>query len=159
MDLRAADARGEQFPICDVNVADRERRARHLAQSGNASYSARTGPGKHRARSGCAAFSSELAFARPSGVRSHEDSIRHRGIRFDRSTCGNRSDPPNMARLGTVTSATRTFRLSYDAGNNRAPETTRRSVAKERRSLVRRPKRGGLETAPLGSLDSDEVQA
>src|SRR6266576_2855369 len=54
----------------------------------------------------------------------------------------------NMARLGTVTRATRTFRLSHDAGNNRAPETTRRSVAKERRSLVRHPKKGELGTAP-----------
>src|SRR5712672_2043309 len=158
MDWRAADARGEQFPICDVNVADRERRARHLAQSGNASSSARTGPGKHRARSGCAAFSSELAFARPSGLRSHADSIRHRGIRFDCSTCGNRSNPPNMARLGTVTRATRTFRLSHDAGNNRAPETTRRSVAKERRSLVRVLKGTDWKPPLLESFDSKEVQ-
>src|SRR4029077_8478439 len=95
---------------------------------GSASYSARTGPGKHRARSGCTAFSSELAIARPSGVRSHANSIRHRGIRFDCSTCGNRSDPPNMARLGTITRATGTFRPSHDAGNNRALETTRRFV-------------------------------
>src|SRR5882724_7849124 len=128
MDWRAADAGGERFPICGLNVADRKRRERDLAQPGSASYSARTGPGKRRARSGCAAFSSELAFARPAGVRSHEDSIRHRRIRFDCSTCGNRSDPPNMARLGIVTRATRTFRLSHDAGNNRAPETTRRLV-------------------------------
>src|SRR4029077_15286654 len=34
---------------------------------------------------------------------------------------------------GPVTRATRTFRLSHDAGNNRAPETTRRFVSKERR--------------------------
>src|SRR5437773_7899201 len=128
MDWRAADAGGERFPICGLDVADREPRACHLAQSGSASSSAPTGPGKHRARAGCTAFSSELAFARPASVRSHEDSIRHRGIRFDCSTCGNRSNPPNMARLRTVTRATRTFRLSHDAGNNRAPETTRRLV-------------------------------
>src|SRR5215211_4669899 len=126
MDWRAADARGTRFPIRRINVADRERRACHLAQPGNASCAARTGPGKRRAGFGCAAFSSELAFARPSDLRSHKDSVRQRGIRFDCSTCGNRSDPPNMARLGTITRATRTFRLSHDAGNNRAPETTRR---------------------------------
>src|SRR4029077_11330698 len=119
----------------------------HLAKPGSASYSARTGPGKYRARSGCTAFSFELSFARTSGVRSHEDSIRHRGIRLDCSTCGNRSDSPNMARLGPVTRATRTFRLSHDAGDNRALETTRRFVVKERRSLVRRSRKGGVETA------------
>src|SRR4029077_549098 len=98
---------------------------------GSASYSARTGPGKHRARSGCTAFPFELAIPRPSGVRSHANSIRRRGIRFDCSTFGNRGDPPNMARIATVTRATRTFRLSHDARNNRAPEATRRFVAKE----------------------------
>jgi len=35
-----------------------------------ASCSARTGPGKRRAPSSCAAFSSELALARPAAVRS-----------------------------------------------------------------------------------------
>src|SRR6476646_2593673 len=125
MDWRAANARGERFPICGLNVTDRKHRAGHLAKPGSASYSARTGPGKYRARSGCTAFSFELSFARTSGVRSHEDSIRHRGIRLDCSTCGNRSDSPKMARLVTIASATRAFRPSHDAGNNRAPETTR----------------------------------
>src|SRR6476646_571429 len=134
MDWRAADARGERFPIRGVDVADRKYRAGHLAKPGSASYSARTGPGKHRARSGCATFSFELAFAWPSGVRSHEDSIRHRGIRFDCSTCGNRSHPPSMARLGTITSATRTFRPSHDAGNNRVLETTRRHLVGHRQA-------------------------
>ena len=84
-------------------------------------------PGKRRARSGCAPFSLEFAFTRAAGVRSNADSIRHRGLRFDCSTRGNRGNSPNMAGLETVTRATRTFRSSHDAGNNRAPEPTRRS--------------------------------
>src|SRR4051812_9259907 len=128
MGWRAADARGERFPICSVNVADRKYRAGHLAKSGSASYSAGTGPGKHRARSGCATFSFEFAFACASRVRSDKNSFRDGGIRFDCSTRGNRSDPPNMERLGTLTRATRTFRPSDDARNNRALETTRRLV-------------------------------
>jgi len=64
-----------------------------------------------------------------------------------------------MARLGTVTRATRAFRLSHDAGDNRTPETTGRLVAKERRSLIRRPKGDGFEPPLLWSPDSKEVQA
>src|SRR3954467_13713410 len=115
MDRGAADARGERFPICGVNVADRKHRAGHLAKPGSASYSARTGPGKHRARSGCATLSFELAFAWASPVRFDEDPFRHWGIRFDCSTCGNRSNPSSMVRLATITRATRAFRPSHDA--------------------------------------------
>src|SRR5262249_39714388 len=129
MDWRFADARRERFPICGVNVADRKCRARDLAEPGSAPPSTRTRPGKRRTRSGCASFSLELPFARPAGVRSNADSIRHWGVRFDCSTRGNRGNPPNMARLGTVTRATRTFRSSHDAGNYRVPEKTRRSVS------------------------------
>src|SRR5207249_10144460 len=63
-----------------------------------------------------------------------------------------------MARFRTVASATGTLRPSHDARNNRPTETARRSVSKERRSLIRRSKRGGLETAPPWSFDSKKFK-
>src|SRR4051812_3284798 len=132
MDRGAADARREGFSVCGLKVADCKHRTGHLAKPGSPSYSARIGPGKHRARSGCATFSFELAFAWPSRVRSHKDSFRHGGIRFDCATCGNRSDPSNMVRVETLTRATRTFRPSHDAGNNRPLEATRRHLVQQR---------------------------
>src|SRR5262249_31003594 len=89
---------------------------------------------------------------RPAGVRSEANFIRHRGIRFDCATFRNRGDPPNVARLGIVTRATRTFWLSHDAGNNRAAQRARRFSAKERRSLVRRLQRADCKPPLLSHL-------
>ena len=73
-----------------------------------------------------------------------------------------------MARLGIVACSPGPLRLPHVARDNRAAESKRRLVANERRSpafaeatagkLVGRPKKSGLETAPLGSVDSNKFQ-
>src|SRR5215470_15503790 len=63
-----------------------------------------------------------------------------------------------MEWLGLIARATGTFRLPYDARDDRTPQRARRFVSKEQRSPVRRFKRAGIGSGPSWSIDPEKFQ-